>query len=138
MGAERRVAQCACGGVSATADGEPEIVVLCSCTQCQRRTGSPFGVGAYFLRDAVELTGTTNTFVRGVEGSDRTITNHFCPVCGATVYWTLDLRPRHIGIAVGHFADPAFKPPTRAVWMQHKHEWITLSLDIPTFPQAAS
>ena len=132
-----RVARCACGGVSATTEGEPEFVVLCSCTYCQRRTGSPFGVGAYFLRDRVTLAGATKTFVREVEGTSRTLTNHFCSDCGGTVYWTLDLRPDHIGIAVGHFADPAFKRPTRIVWAQHKHEWVTFPPDVLTFPQAA-
>jgi len=131
-----RVAQCACGGVSATTETDPEFVVLCSCTQCQRRTGSPFGVGAYFPRAAVALSGASNTFVRKVEGSDRTVTNHFCPQCGGTVYWTLDLRPAHIGIAVGSFADPAFTAPSRSVWTQHKHEWVTLPPDIPVFAQA--
>jgi hypothetical protein len=131
------VAYCACGEISATAEGEPDIVVLCSCTHCQRRTGSPFGVGAYFLRSAVKMAGLTKTYVRSVDGSERTITNHFCPRCGNTVYWTLDLRPQHIGIAVGNFADPDFRAPMRAVWAQHKHAWVTLP-DIPTFPRAAS
>jgi hypothetical protein len=138
MVTKTRVAQCACGGVSATVEGEPDIVVHCSCTQCQRRTGSPFGVGAYFPRNAVRLAGATKTFVRRVDNSDRAVTNHFCPECGGTVYWTLDLRPQHIGIGVGHFSDPTFKPPTRAVWTQHKHEWIDFPSHLPTFPQAAS
>lgn len=137
MVAKTRVASCACGGVSATVHGEPELVSLCNCLECQRRTGSPFGVGAYFPRGAVTLAGATKTFMRKVEGSDRTVTNHFCPDCGGTVYWMLDLRPQHIGIAVGHFADPAFKAPTRAVWMQHKHEWIAFPPQMPGFPQAA-
>jgi hypothetical protein len=138
MVVKTRVASCACGGVSATAEGEPEIVSLCNCTQCQRRTGSPFGVGAYFRRDVVRLAGATRTFTRKVEGSERTVTNHFCPDCGGTVYWTLDLRPHQIGIAIGHFADPEFQPPARAVWVQHKHEWIVLPPHMTTFPQAAS
>ena len=138
IAAKTRLARCACGGVSATARGEPEIVSLCNCTECQRRTGSPFGVGAYFRRDVVTLAGMTKTFVRKVEGSERTVTNHFCPDCGGTVYWTADLRPQHIGIAVGHFADPAFEAPTRAVWTQHKHGWITFPPDMPAFPKAAS
>jgi hypothetical protein len=133
-----RVAQCACGRVSATAEGEPEIVSLCNCTQCQRRTGSPFGVGAYFPRNAVRLAGETKTFLRRVENSDRIVTNYFCPNCGGTVYWMADLRPQQIGIGVGHFADPAFNPPMRAVWTQHMHEWITFPPHVPTFPQAAS
>jgi hypothetical protein len=52
------------------------------------------------------------------------------------VYWTLDLRPNHIGIAVGQFADPDFAKPTRVVWTQHKHAWITLPPDVPAFAQA--
>ena len=131
-----RVARCACGAVTATVESEPEFVVLCSCTHCQRRTGSPFGVGAYFKRDAVKLAGATKAFVRGVDGTDRTLTNQFCPECGGTVYWTLDLRPNHIGIAAGHFADPDFAKPTRVVWAQHKHAWVTLPPDVPAFQQA--
>jgi len=49
-----------------------------------------------------------------------------------------DLRPQQIGIGIGHFADPTFNPPARAVWTQHMHEWVTFPPDIPTFPQAAS
>src|SRR5262245_15411324 len=74
MAEEKRVARCACGGLSVTVQGEPEFVVLCHCTQCQRRTGSPFGVGAYFLRSAAALNGASKTFVRAVEGSERTVT----------------------------------------------------------------
>jgi len=138
MVTKTRVARCACGGVTATVEGEPEFVVLCNCTHCQRRTGSPFGVGAYFAREAVTLAGATKAFVRAVDGTDRTLTNQFCPECGGTLYWTLDLRPKHIGIAAGHFADPDFARPTRIVWEQHKHEWITFPPDILTFPQAAT
>src|SRR6185312_10578977 len=50
-----RVAKCACGGVSATAEGEPAMVSMCNCMECQRRTGSPFGVGVYFPKDAVKM-----------------------------------------------------------------------------------
>lgn len=132
------VAQCACGGISATAEGDPDVVSLCNCTQCQRRTGSPFGVGAYFRSDAVTLKGHAKVFARKVENSDRFVTNYFCPECGGTVYWTADLRPGQIGIGVGHFADPDFHPPMRAVWTQHQHAWVMLPADLRTFPQAAS
>ena len=134
---KNRVAHCACGAVSATAEGEPEFVSQCHCTACQRRTGSPFGVGAYFRRDAVKLAGPTKTFVRKVEGTERTIVNHFCPACGSTVYWMADLRPQHIGIGVGAFADCEFMRPNRSVWTQHKHDWIALPDGVPAFPQAA-
>ena len=133
----KHVAQCACGGITATAEGEPQVIVQCHCFQCQRRTGSPFGVIAYFRQDDVRLTGAPKTHRRTVEGADRSVTDYFCPDCGGTVYCMLDLRPQHIGIAVGNFADPLFATPTRSVWTQHKHHWVSLPSGIPAFPQAA-
>jgi hypothetical protein len=133
-----RVAQCACGGITATVTAEPRFIVLCHCTQCQRRTGSTFGIGAYFRREDVELSGTPKAYTRQVEGTERTVTNYFCPECGGTVYWTLDLRPNHVGIAVGNFADPSFGAPTRAVWSEHKHHWINLPSELPAFLKAAT
>jgi hypothetical protein len=42
-------------------EGEPDLVVVCNCIQCQRRTGSSFGVGACFKRETVQLRGITKT-----------------------------------------------------------------------------
>jgi hypothetical protein len=39
--------------------------------------------------------------------------NHFCPECGTTLFWRADLRPDHIGVAVGACNDPDFAPPSR-------------------------
>ncbi len=133
-----RVAQCSCGGISATVAAEPSFAVLCHCVHCQRRTGSPFGVGVYFRREDVTLDGVPKSYTRSVEGTDRSLTNFFCPNCGGTVYWTLDLRPQHIGIAAGSFADPAFGKPARSVWTQHKHEWVIVPPEIPAYPTTPS
>ena len=73
----KRTAHCACRNLQAEADGEPLIVSLCHCTECQRRTGSPFGLGAWYAKDSVRIRGETKTFVRPIE--DRTVTNYFCP-----------------------------------------------------------
>ena len=134
----RRVARCACGQLSVTCEGEPEVIVACNCTWCQRRSGSPFGVAAYYKREAVAVSGASKTFRRGVERSDRTLTNQFCPECGGTIYWELDLRPQHIGVSVGSFADPSFAAPIRAIWTQHKHDWVAFPSDMPTFTRTAS
>ena len=51
-------AQCACGQlvVILTEDVTP-AVVACHCTACQRRSGSPFGVGAYYPRALLSFSG---------------------------------------------------------------------------------
>jgi hypothetical protein len=46
-----RTAHCCCGALRVEASADPDAVVACHCGECQRRTGSVFGVGAYFKRE---------------------------------------------------------------------------------------
>src|SRR5215472_2087002 len=97
-----RIAQCSCGSLRVGTTGDP-IVVLCHCRECQRRTGAPFGVGAYFKKEQVQSSGNEKIYERGSD-SGRKLRMHFCPECGTTVYWEAELRPDHYGVAVGAFA----------------------------------
>ena len=120
-----RVAQCCCGALSARVTGQPAMVVACSCEECQRRTGAPFGVSTYWTRSAVETSGAATRFTRpGQKG--RTVTMHFCPKCGSTVYWTAEFNPDWMGVALGSFADPTFPAPTISGWERSKHDWIVV------------
>lgn len=129
-----RTATCACGQLSAVCEGEP-TVVACNCTWCQRRSGSPYGLGAYFKRSSVRTTGESTVFARPAP-QGRKITNHFCPSCGSTVFWFLDLRPDEVGVSVGCFADPSFPQPARAVWTQHQHHWVRFPESAELFERA--
>ena len=57
-------AQCNCGAIKLALPGPSSLVVACHCIECQRRTGSPFGVGAYYAADAVTISGTATEYVR--------------------------------------------------------------------------
>jgi hypothetical protein len=71
-----RIAHCCCGSLRAEALAEPIVVAACHCTECQRRTGAPFGVGAYFDREYVRTEGPSKIYVRdGQEG--RKVRIHF-------------------------------------------------------------
>ena len=127
-----RTAQCCCGALKLEAEGEPLAVVACHCRECQRRTGAPFGVGAYFDRGQIRASGPSRVYERaGQEG--RKLRSHFCPNCGTSLYWELELRPDQIGVAVGGFADPGFPAPTRSVWEESRHGWVAFGHDLPHF-----
>jgi len=51
------------------------------------------------------------------------------------VFWEADLRPDHVGVAVGAFGDNGFPRPTRSVWEEAKHEWVAFAHDLPHLPQ---
>ncbi len=124
----QRVATCSCGQLSAACLGEPLRVGACHCTECQRRTGSVFGVGAYYPRSQVTLAGNSKRYARSSDAGRRVVC-HFCPECGTTVTWGLELFPDMTAVAVGCFADPHFPAPQRAVWASHRHDWVV-------FPEA--
>ena len=127
-----RNARCCCGSLRVETSGEPAAVVACHCGECQRRTGSPFGVGAYFPRANVRTQGASKVYVRdGQEG--RKLRMHFCPTCGTNLYWEADRRPDDIGVAVGAFVDPNFPAPTRSVWEESRHDWVAFGHQLDHF-----
>jgi hypothetical protein len=130
----QRTAQCSCGSVRVAVEGEPSAVVACHCLECQRRTGSVFGVGAYFPEERVTLSGETTQFSRPTE-SGHSFIAHFCPSCGTSLYWRAGKIPGLLGIAVGAFADPSFPSPVRSVWEQSRHAWVEVSPAGQHFPR---
>jgi hypothetical protein len=129
-----RIAQCSCSSIKLIATGEPSAVVACHCLECQRRTGSVFGVGAYFPSEQVVVTGASREFVRTTETGNQFF-NHFCPTCGTSTHWYTTSKPEMIGIAVGAFAEPSFFAPVRSVWEQSKHSWVEVSAAKQHFPK---
>jgi hypothetical protein len=119
----------------ATVATEPAIVVMCHCTQCQRRSGVPLTVNTYFKKDDVKLAGDFRIFERPApEG--RKVYNYFCPTCGTTLGWRGDVRPDVIGVAAGCFADKSLPTPSVSIWEETMHPWIKLPEGMQHFPQA--
>lgn len=107
---------------------------MCHCFECQRRTGSLFSIAAFYERTRVAIErGTSKLYVRD-SATGFPVTFHFCPECGANVYWQPGRLPELYGIAVGAFADPAFPRPQQSVWTRDKHLWIHLPDDMVARP----
>jgi len=121
----QRVATCSCRQLMLRTTEEPLRVSICHCNACQRRTGSVFGVQARFRVEAVVIRGNSTAFVRTGE-SGASATFHFCPVCGATVYYRLDAVDGLIGVPVGAFSKADFPAPTISVYEECMHPWVIL------------
>jgi len=118
-----RLASCSCGQLAARVSGDPVRVSICHCLACQRRTGSVFGQQARFPRENVTIAGQSTQYTRvGDEGARATF--HFCPHCGATVYYAAEAQQDYLTIPVGAFADPGFPAPTVSVYEERMHGWV--------------
>jgi hypothetical protein len=132
-----RIAHCSCGSLRVKTTGEPALATACHCRECQRRTGSPYGVSVVFKKAQARVEGASTVYVRdGQQG--RKLRFHFCPECGSTVYFEADVLADAIGVALGTFADPAFPAPTRSTWEQSRHSWVEFAPALRHFPQAAT
>ena len=126
-----RTARCHCGALELACDGEPRKVSLCHCLDCQRRSGAPFSVAAFYARDHVRVVrGEASLYERG-SASGHTVRFRFCPRCGSNVWWEPQRMPDLVGVAVGAFADPEFPRPQQAVFARDRHAWVELPGDIP-------
>jgi hypothetical protein len=120
-----RGAVCSCGQLRLEAAGDPIRTSICHCLACQRRTGSAFGIQARFPSDRVRVSGRRSDYVRvSDDGEERTF--HFCPDCGATVFFTTADAPDVIAVPVGAFADPSFPAPSVSIYESRRHPWVGL------------
>lgn len=100
-------AECNCGQLRATCAGEPDRVSVCHCTNCKRRTGSAFAWNASFPAEAVTTAGERHSFARATD-TGRPNVYHFCPTCGSTVFYDVEMRPGMISCRRGHSPLPTF------------------------------
>jgi hypothetical protein len=121
-----RTASCRCGQLSAICSGEPVRVSVCHCYDCQRRSGSVFAVQARFPADAVTISGEHKVYEH-IGDSGKAASFHFCPECGATLWYHARPHQDLFAIPVGAFADRDFPTPRFSVWEGRKHGWVSVA-----------
>ena len=98
---------CMCGTVRYEVSAEPYYVAVCSCTFCQRLTGSDYNVESMFREHQFRLTkGQTKKYTYISDGSGQPVHIHFCEDCGTSMFLRPDRFPDCVGIFSGSFDDP--------------------------------
>jgi len=116
---------CVCGETRYRVRGAPRRVSACSCTWCQKRTGSALGLSVYFLKEDVEFTRQRPGRYRLTSNAGRWIEQEFCQNCGTALTWTLEFLPDYRGIAGGTFDHPTFwYRLERYVFARSKPDWL--------------
>ena len=128
-------ATCACGQAAITVNALPTMHGVCHCTNCKRRTGSAFGISAYFDQTAVtQRIGETKVYAFHYAAQKLDQARHFCPHCGTTLFWFVSTLPEKIGIAGGCFAADVLPDPTYSVTDNKREAWVKLPANWATYP----
>jgi len=121
----QRSASCCCGQLKITCNEDPVRSAICHCTDCQKRTGSVFGVQARFRRLATTVIGAAIEYTRTGDSGNK-VKFHFCGICGSTLYWYPDGLLEFVLVAVGGFADNTLPVPAFSVYGDRCHSWVAL------------
>jgi len=119
-------ASCSCGQLRiAVHGGEPVRTSVCHCLACKKRTGSAFSVQARWPDDQVTVEGRSSHYVRIAE-SGNPADFHFCPECGATVFFRTVNLPGMTAIPLGTLDDPFALTPTISIFEERKNAWVEI------------
>ncbi|CAM3068979.1 GFA family protein [Vibrio neptunius] len=118
-----RMADCSCGQVNLVCRGEPVRTSVCHCFECQKRTGSVFGVQARFEQEQVSFSGDLVEYTR-ISDSGNEVTYSFCPRCSTTMSLKLSAARNFIVIPVGIFQEQDFHTPSFSVYEERQHGWV--------------
>jgi hypothetical protein len=122
---------CLCGAVRYRVTGNSNVWVgVCHCNFCKRRTGSAFGISAYFDEAAVQISGELKAYQYRSDESNRWLRTEFCPTCGTTVTTTIEAFPGARCITGGTFDDPDWIKPSVHAWTRSALHWMVFPPDV--------
>src|SRR5260370_12686712 len=79
---------CQCGSVRYVLTTEPIRVAACHCKECQRQSGSAFGMSMPVKKDSLKVTGLTKQVTRTADSGNE-VAGVFCPECGVRIFHAL-------------------------------------------------
>ena len=132
---EPRVGGCQCGALRYSVVGAPIALSVCHCSECQRQSGSAFGMSLTLPRDAFRVTsGEVRTFERKAD-SGNTVRCSFCPDCGTRIYHEPSAMAGSVNVKAGTLDDTSWLEPVLHAWTGNKQPWVVIPEGVRCFDE---
>lgn len=123
---------CQCGAIRYDISAEPLGYARCHCTDCQRQSGSAFGLSLYVAPDEVTWQGDMAEW-HDVAASGRKVIRSFCPTCGTRLTHRAAQGTDYISIKAGTLDAGHDLVPSAELWTGSAQPWVPLLADVPTY-----
>ncbi len=124
---------CQCGALRYRLRGEALALTVCHCTECQRQSGSAFGMSLIVPTQSFQLlTGEPKIFSRSSD-SGRLVHCAFCPTCGTRIYHSPEAMKGSVNIKPGTLDDTSWLEPGLHVWTKSRQPWFSIPEGIRSF-----
>ena len=120
---------CQCGALRYEVRQAPLSVYACHCTECQRQSGSAFGLSLLAARDAVAVTSGTPKRWRRRLDSGYAIDCVFCAECGTRLWHEPERNPAGAVVKPGTLDDTRWLDPVGHIWTSSAQRWFTIPAD---------
>lgn len=122
---------CQCGRVRYDLRGSFPIYA-CHCLECQKQSGSAFGLSIPVKVEALSLSGDLQCYERSTDSGARTAC-HFCPRCGTRIYHQSSRSPDWLTLKGGTLDDTSELRPMAHLWVSRRQTWLSLDADVPRY-----
>jgi hypothetical protein len=125
---------CHCGRIGFEADIDPELVIICHCTDCQAISGAPYRASVPVKAENFTLRGTPKTYVKTADSGNRRALA-FCSDCGTALYSTSVENQRVFNLRLGAVKQRAQLAPKSQGFCRSAMPWAMDIRDVPQIPQ---
>lgn len=124
---------CQCGQIRYQIDGEVYRLNVCHCRDCQKQSGSAFGMSLVIEPRAFELLSGELKHFRTTAASGREKLCAFCPECGNRIY---NRTSALMSVKAGTLDDVSSLTPNAHYWTKRRQSWSVVPNDVPSFDEA--
>ena len=116
---------CHCGRIEYEAEIDPDDVIVCHCTDCQRLSGSAYRTVAFTAPDGLSFTKGHPTIYVKIAESGRQRQQSFCPTCGSPIFSApVGDGPKVYGVRVGTLHARADLVPKKQYYCDSRLDWL--------------
>jgi len=123
---------CQCGNIRYEVIGEPQQLVVCHCTDCQKQSSSAFGMTLVVNEEEFSITQGEPKIYASKSEAGRAKTGGFCSECGNRIFHKNKVRKGKVSVKAGTLDDTSTLKPDKHIWTKSKQPWITIPEDMET------
>lgn len=127
--------RCLCGALRFRVEAEPYTFYACHCSDCQRRTGSAFGLSMIVKREAVVLLQGELGRYSATLHDGRTKSGQLCPQCGSRV-WGTPKNEALLVVQAGLLDAPHGLLPVAHQWLSEAQPWVAIPDGVPRYDRS--
>jgi hypothetical protein len=114
---------CPCKAVRFSIEAVPLLVYVCHCTDCQRRSGSAFGLSMLVKTEGFTVTCGTPKYWHQIGGGATESRHRFCGICGGGIACERRSLPDITAVHAGTLDDTSWMRPIAHVHLRHAQAW---------------